>query len=215
MHFCRRAAFRGARETPIFAFANLKAMIRPVLDCMAGLARHAVLVATAFVFAGAVIAQAQESLMSPRTSNAAPVQPQFDPAAGLDLIKTTVDDVAKNIDINAQTEDELVALKRRLTPLRDQLRGRLADLDPRLKQIDQRITQLGTPPNSPGVEDAAVTAERLRLSGQRSDIEGSLKQAKVLADRALDLDDRINQRRRELFTNFLFVRACLCCAISA
>src|SRR5215470_2257990 len=179
-------------------------MIRRLSGCAPYLVRCAVMVAAMLAFAGLRIAPAQQSLMSPRTLTATAVQPQSEPAARLDAIRTAIEDVAKDFNTNAQTEDELVALKRRLMPLRDQLRDRLADLDPRLKQIDQRINQLGTPPNSPGPEDATITAERLRLSDQRSDLESTLKQAKLLAGRALDLEDRINQRRRELFTNLLF-----------
>src|SRR5262249_27585496 len=47
----------------------------------------------------------------------------------------------------------------------------------------------------------------LRLAGQHADIDGALRQAKLLADRAGDLDDRINDRRRELFTSRLTARS--------
>jgi potassium-dependent mechanosensitive channel len=178
-------------------------MIRRLFGCAPGPVRRAVLVAAALAFAGVTNAPAQQpQVLLPPAQSPAPATP----AAGLDAVKTAIDDIEQSLNINALSEDGLVELRRRLTPLRDQLRDRLALIDPRLKQIDQRVAQLGAPPDSSGTEDAAITAERLRLAGQRGDIESALKQVKLLGDRTLDLDERINQRRRELFTNRLFAR---------
>jgi small-conductance mechanosensitive channel len=182
-------------------------MIRRPFGCAP--VRRAVLVAAALVLVGAMLAGvtlAQQPLISPPALEPAPAPPVA-AAAGLDAVKTAIDGIERGLGASAQTEDGLVELKRRLAPLRDGLRDRLTQLDLRLKQVDQRAAQLGAPPDSSGTEDAAITAERLRLAGQRSDIEGALKQAKLLADRADDLDERINQRRRELFTNRLFARS--------
>ena len=180
-------------------------MIRRLFGCTSGLMRRALVVAATLAFAGVAIAPAQEPLMLPPVQGSAPALPPTAAAAGLDAIKSAIDDIEKNFD-TAQTEEGLVELKRQLAPVRGQLGDRLDQLDPRLKQIDQRIAQLGAPPASPGTEDATITAERLRLAGQRDDIEGALKQAKLLVDRILDLDERIKQRRRELFTSRLFAR---------
>src|SRR6266851_1353952 len=101
-------------------------MILHLFGCACGLARRAVMVAAALAFAGAAVAPAQESLMLPRTSASAPALPPAEPGAGLDAIKAAIDAIEKNFETGTQTEGGLVELKRRLTPLRDQLRDRLA-----------------------------------------------------------------------------------------
>jgi small-conductance mechanosensitive channel len=168
------------------------------------LVRRAVVVAAALAFAGVTIAPAQEPLMLPPAQGSAPALLPAAAAAGLDAIKSAIDDIEKNVDA-AQTEEGLAELKRRLAPMRGQLNDRLAQLDPRLKQIDQRVGQLGAPPDNP--EDPTIAAERLRLAAQRGDIEGAVKQAKLLVDRTVELDERISQRRRELFTGRVFARS--------
>lgn len=91
--------------------------------------------------------------------------------------------------------------------MRDQLSDRLEELEPRLKQIDQRVEQLGVQPDVPAADDATSAAERLRLTAQRSEVEGALRQARLLSDHALDLDERVRQRRREVFSSRLFARS--------
>jgi small-conductance mechanosensitive channel len=179
-------------------------MIRRLFGRARGFVRRAVVVAAVLAFGGPTCGFAQQPPILPPALESAPSLPPVGAAPALDAVKTAIDDIEKALNTGAQSEEGLVALKRRLAPLRDQLHDRSAQLDPRLKQIDQRVAQLGPLPDSS--EDAAITAERLRLAGQRSAIEGALKQAKLLDDRAVDLDERINQRRRELFTNRLFAR---------
>jgi small-conductance mechanosensitive channel len=182
-------------------------MIRHLFGCAFKLARRATLIAAALAVAGSTTAPAQEPLMLPPSAVSTPALPPAEPTEGLDATRTMLDAVENDLKYDARSEDRLVALKRRLAPLRDQLDGRLAELDPRLKQIDQRIAQLGAPPGLAGSEDAAVAAERLRLAGQHGDIEGAIKQAKLLSERAFDLDEEINQRRREMFNDRLFGRS--------
>ena len=157
---------------------------------------------------GLTCASAQQQLMLPpppaADETAAPAAPPA-VADGLDAVKTAIDDIDKNFGA-AAGEDALVELKRRLAPLHDQLRDRIGQLEPRLKQIEQRAAQLGFPPEKPGSEEAVVAQERTRLTAERGETEGALAQSKVLADRATDLDERINQRRRELFAGQLFAR---------
>jgi potassium-dependent mechanosensitive channel len=193
-------------DTPRPASVNLCAMILRLLSCAPGLLFRA-LVAAALALAGMTGAPAQQPPVLPPAPDSAPALPAASAAIALETIKTATDDIENSLHTGAQTEDGLTGLKQRLVRLRDQLRDRLDQLDPRLKQIDQRLTQLGPPPDSAGTEDAAITAERLRLGSQRGTIESAIKQATLLDDRALDLDDRINQRRRELFTSRLFARS--------
>jgi potassium efflux system protein len=182
-------------------------MIRILYGCASGLARCAVVVVASLALVGSTIASAQEPLMLPPTPASAPAQPPAEPVAGLEDIKAALDAVENSFNNGAGSEDGLVALKRRLTPLRAQLGDRLAELAPRLMQIDQRVAQLDASSAPSASEDASIKAERLRIAGQRGEVEGALKQAKLLADRALNLDERINQRRHELFNSRLFARS--------
>ncbi len=145
---------------------------------------------------------------TPARAAAMAVNPTATPAASeLDALKVTLDAIEQSFSVDAQNEDELDRLKRRLAPLRDQLRDRLAGLDPQLRQTEQRLAQLGPPPGDGAAEDATISSERSRLNAQRAEVEGALKQAQLLADRADDLDGRINTRRRELFTGRLFAHS--------
>jgi potassium efflux system protein len=174
-------------------------------------------IAVILMAAGVTLASAQQSNAptppQPTTQPAAevpaaPSSPSSPTAAGLDdIIKTTLDEIEKTFTSDATAEDALTDLKRRVAAVGDELRSRQAQLDPRLKQIEQRIALLGTPPRSPATEDAAITAERTRLRTQRNDVDDALKQIMVLAGRAADLEQRIDNRRRDLFTGRLFARA--------
>lgn len=150
--------------------------------------------------------EAQPGAPSPapsRSPSAAPPTQANAAAARLDAIKAALDDVANTLANDATSEDALVDLRSRVGALIQQLREREAQLDPRLKQVEARIAQLGPAPAQPATEDPALSADRARLTSEGSDIDAARKQAMLLSDRAADLDTRINNRRRELFTNRL------------
>jgi len=108
----------------------------------------------------------------------------------------------------AGNDQELADLAPRLTPLRAELGQEIAALEPRLARIDARLKQLGAPP-APGAppEDAALAAERKRLTDDRAAVDAALKQANLLASRAAQLADNIGARRRALLTGRLFARS--------
>jgi len=108
----------------------------------------------------------------------------------------------------ASNDQELADLAPRVTPLRDDLRKEIAALEPRLARIDARLKQLGAPP-APGAppEEAALAAERKRLTDERAAVDAALKQANLLASRADQLADNIGARRRALLTGRLFARS--------
>ena len=148
----------------------------------------AVLLAAALVVAG----QAQ----TPAGAVAA-----FDPA------KATLDRIERAIQHEGLGEEAYADLKRQLMPLRDELRDKIEALEPQLAEAATRLNQLGDKP-APGAaaEDAAITAERASLTASRAEIEAALKQARLLALRADQISDRINERRRALFARELFAR---------
>ncbi len=138
---------------------------------------------------------------------AVPVPAERPAAADLDAFKTELDNISRNFNEDARTEDALAALKQRLGPLRDQIRDHAAALEPRLKLITDRLAQLGEAPAAGAPEDATITAERSRLAATQSEVDGAAKQARLLAGRADELSDGINARRRQLFTDRLFAHS--------
>jgi small-conductance mechanosensitive channel len=174
----------------------------------------AALIAAALVFSGAAgfaqqppaapPASPQPAAPSPQT--AAPVPPERPPGADLDVFKAELDEISHGFE-GAQTEDELLALRQRLGPLRDQIRDLAGTLEPRLKVVSDRLAQLGAAPAAGASEDATIAAERGRLAAAQSEVDAALKQARLLAGRAEELNDRINARRRQLFADRLFVHS--------
>jgi potassium-dependent mechanosensitive channel len=138
---------------------------------------------------------------------AVPVPGERPAAADLDAFKAELDDISHSFNEDVRTEDELVALRGRLAPLRDQIRDHAATLEPRLKLITDRFAQLGAAPAAGVSEDATIAAERIGLAATQSEVDGALKQARLLAGRADELSDRINARRRQLFADRLFAHS--------
>jgi potassium-dependent mechanosensitive channel len=136
-----------------------------------------------------------------------PLPEERPPEADLEAFKTELDDISKSFE-DAHTEDELLALRQRLAPLRDQMRQRATVLEPRLKQITDRLAELGAAPAAGAPpEDATVAAERSRIAAAQTEFDGAVKQTRLLAGRADELADRINARRRQIFTDRLFAHS--------
>ncbi|MGB9365715.1 MAG: hypothetical protein WCE79_06860, partial [Xanthobacteraceae bacterium] len=109
------------------------------------------------------------------------------PLVGIDPIRATLDQVEtqsrrSTLGVNALTE-----LAQRISPLRDDLRDKLADLEPHLADVDARLKGLGAPPAPPATEDPAIAAERARLTQQRNELDSAVKQVQLLQARATQL----------------------------
>ena len=164
-----------------FRFARCGRVILPLLI--------AVLLATAV----AIAAHAQTPAIS---------------TSAFDAARATLDRVEQATQREGLSEEAYADLKRQLMPLRDELRDRIEALEPELAQAVTRLNQLGDKPAAgAAAEDAAITAERARLGGNRAEIEAALKQARLLALRADQVSERINERRRVLFARELFTRS--------
>ena len=141
------------------------------------------------------------------------VPAQADRASATDRVATAQDQVRASLDAieqaarYARDDAALADLASQLAPLRDQLAKEIAALEPRLAQVDTRLKQLGDAPaaNAPP-EDPALAAERTRLTAERGELDTDLKQARLLALRAQQDDERVSQRRRALVTNLLLAR---------
>jgi potassium efflux system protein len=180
-------------------------MIRPRSGRAFRSARRFVAVAAALAIAGIVLARAQAPSSPDAQAPATVVVAGAGAGAAenLEAIKSGLDGIEKSLGGSA-TEDELAALQRRLTPIADELRERLAALDSSLKEVDRRHGELGAPPAAPG--DAAVAAERTSLAARRAELDAAMTAAKALSERAGDLAARINDARRAIFANHPFAR---------
>ena len=127
--------------------------------------------------------------------------------AVFDSAKAALEGIEQVVPQEGLSEEAFAGLKRRLAPLRDELRQRIEALEPELAQAIHRLEQLGErPPPGAAAEDAAITQERERLQKERAEVEATLKQGRLLALRADQASDRINEGRRALFTRELFAR---------
>jgi small-conductance mechanosensitive channel len=122
--------------------------------------------------------------------------------------RAIVDGVEGALQREGLRSTDLDELRERLDPVRTDLDAAIALLDPRLADLQHRIKEIGDKPAADAPpEEASVTQEREQLTGRATELDGLLKQAKLLKVRADQISDRITGRRRELFTNTLFARA--------
>jgi small-conductance mechanosensitive channel len=122
--------------------------------------------------------------------------------------RAIVDGVEGGLQRDGLRSTDLDELRARLDPVRTDLDAAIALLDPRLAELQHRIKEIGDKPaaDTPP-EEASVTQERDQLTGRATELDGLLKQAKLLKVRTDQISDRITGKRRELFTNTLFARA--------
>jgi small-conductance mechanosensitive channel len=127
-----------------------------------------------------------------------------DPAGfeAIRLLLERVEGTLKREGLSAQT---LYDLGRTLNPARDELHGRIADLEPKFAQIEERLKKLGPPPAKDAPpENPALAEERARLNQELSEIEAPLKQARSLAARADQISEQITEKRRDAYARQLF-----------
>lgn len=133
--------------------------------------------------------------------------PPKSPAAGLDGIASAIESVEKAAQRPGLSDEELNGYREQITPLRDQLQERIAELTPQLTQAETRLKQLGPAPNAGApAEEATIAAERTRLNKLFSETDAALKQARLLVVRADQFTELVNEQRRTLFTRELFTR---------
>ena len=93
------------------------------------------------------------------------------PLVGIEPIRATLDQVEAQSRRSTLGLNALSELAQRISPLRDELRDKLADLEPRLADVDARLKGLGASPALGTTEDATIAAERTRLTQQRNELD--------------------------------------------
>jgi small-conductance mechanosensitive channel len=129
-------------------------------------------------------------------------------AAGLEAIKRTLDEAEAASAREGLWPQALIDLRRSVAAAREDLQSRIADLEPRVAEAAARLKQLGPPPaRDAAPEAAAVAAERERLTLAFGELDGALKQTRLLAVHADQLATRLAERQQTLYARELFERS--------
>jgi potassium-dependent mechanosensitive channel len=154
-------------------------------------------VAGAFLVAAAALDNAA------RAESSAPPE-----APSLESLKSSLDEIEAGVSREDVTAEMLAGFRQTLNATTDSLRGKIEELEPRANELHQRLDQLGPPPAKDAPpESTDVANERADLTKQFSEVDGDLKQARVLSLRAEQLSDRVSQRRHALYAQELFARS--------
>jgi potassium-dependent mechanosensitive channel len=132
-------------------------------------------------------------------------QPAAGDPAQLETIKLELDRIETTLKREGLPIQALYDLGQSLNPVRDELRGRIAEVEPRLAQADARLKQLGpAPAKDAPPENPQLAEERVRLNQEFSALDAVLKQARLLLARADQLAGQVTDRRRALYARQLF-----------
>jgi potassium-dependent mechanosensitive channel len=125
----------------------------------------------------------------------------------LESIKTTLDEIEQAVGRDDISQEALVELREKLNTAADALRSRTDDLEPRVGEAEERLKQLGpAPAKDAPPETQEIASQREELTKTFSELDGALKQARVLSVRVDQLSERISQKRHALYANELFAR---------
>ncbi len=129
------------------------------------------------------------------------------PLVGIEPIRTAIGDIETATRRGGLSARALSDLAEQLAPLRDDLRAKIAGLQPRLADIDARLKQLGpAPAEGAPPEDAAIATERTRLTQSRTELDAAVKQAQLLQTRADQLAATLSERDRAIYAERLLKR---------
>ena len=127
---------------------------------------------------------------------------------GIEPIRASLDQIETAAKSGRHGVRSLTELAQQIGPLRDQMRDKLADLEPRLADLDARLKGLGpAPARDAAPEDAAIATERARLTRQRGELDAAIKQVQLLQTRADQLANALADRRRAAYAETLFRRS--------
>ena len=138
---------------------------------------------------------------------AAPATAQ-QPQADLEPFKRVIEEVEGWASREGLSASALAELRRRILGANEELRGKIAELEPRHGEAEARVKQLGAAPAKDAPpESPAVTAERDAMNLAFSELDGALKQARLFLVRTDQLTERLNAQRQSLYARELFQRS--------
>jgi small-conductance mechanosensitive channel len=138
-----------------------------------------------------------------------PARAESSEPPSLETIKSSLDAVESAVDSEDATAETLASFRQTLNIAADTLRAKIdEELQPRVSEMEQRLKQLGpAPAKDAPPENPDVANEREELTKQFSEMDGELKQAKVLSLRVDQLGERVAQKRHSLYAQELFARS--------
>jgi potassium efflux system protein len=126
----------------------------------------------------------------------------------LESIKSSLDEIESAVGGDDITAEALAGFRQTLNAATDALRAQIDELEPRAREAEERLKQLGpAPAKDAPPESADIASEREELTKQFSELDGELKQARVLSLRVDQLSDRVAQKRHSLYASELFARS--------
>jgi len=124
-----------------------------------------------------------------------------------DGIRIELDQIEATLSRPLQSRD-LVELRRRIEPLREQANTLLGEVEPRLADAKERLTQLGPKPaDDAPPETGEIKEQREALTKSVAEFDAHVRQIKVTQIRVEQISDRITEQRRALVTAQLLVRS--------
>ena len=126
----------------------------------------------------------------------------------LDVIRDVFDSTENALKQPSRRDRDLISMRDTINPLRAEVRERIEELEPRYAETQNRLKEMGPPPatNAP-TEDARITVERGTLTALHGELDGVLKQARLLSVRGDQIVERVETGRRALFTQRLLRRS--------
>jgi potassium-dependent mechanosensitive channel len=126
----------------------------------------------------------------------------------LEELKKSLDEIEAAVDSEDITAETLAGFRDKLNSATDILRKKIDWLEPRAKEAEDRLKELGpAPAKDAPAESAEIAGQRKELTDEFNDIDGELKQARVLTVKTDQLGDRVAQKRHALYANELFARS--------
>src|SRR5271166_5228367 len=129
-------------------------------------------------------------------------------AAAIAATKVALDEIEQALSRDDITAEALAALRQKLNDTTGALRATVDDIEPRANEAEERLKQLGPVPSKDAApETAEIAAERAELTASFGELDGALKEARVLSVRSDQLSERIAQMRHALYARELFARS--------
>jgi potassium efflux system protein len=126
----------------------------------------------------------------------------------IEELKKSLDEIEAAVDSEDITAETLAGFRDKLNSATDILRKKIDWLEPRAKEAEDRLKELGpAPAKDAPAESAEIAGQRKELTDQFNDVDGELKQARVLTVKTDQLGDRVAQKRHALYANELFARS--------
>ena len=123
----------------------------------------------------------------------------------VNALSGAIDAAEKNLEQSPGSQRDLATLRTGIEKIENNAKSAAEALQPRLKEVRSQIDKLGAPPGPNDPPEAPdVAADRQRLNAVAAQIDGAIKKAALIAERARQLIGRVQNARMGIFTRFLF-----------